>query len=128
LIAAALKKSVIPKAVEGKDIAVVDDSLVRGTVARTLIHTFKDKGANSVHFVVGTPPYIHPCPFNRLAETETIESLIATGKTHEKIQQEIGSDSLIYLPMNYFDMVFGNQQRNKVCATCFTGKLPERVR
>lgn len=58
-----LKLSVLKQAVHGKDIVLVDDSIVRGTTISNLIRLLKQAGAGKVHVRISSPPFLYPCYF-----------------------------------------------------------------
>ena len=58
-----LKLSVLEPAVRGKNIVLVDDSIVRGTTIANLIHLLKHAGAKNVHVRICSPPFLYPCYF-----------------------------------------------------------------
>ena len=122
-ITTSIKTSVIPWAVDGKKLAVVEDSIVTGNVAKSLIHTFKECGAEKVHFVSASPPYINPCPFDHVRSDMTTKSLIAVGRSNEEIADIIGSDSVTLLPLDDFNNELTNMSSlRKHCTTCFDGR------
>ena len=90
-----LKLNPIRDALEGKRVAVVDDSIVRGTTSRKLVKLLKEYGAKEVHFLVSCPPVKYPCYYG--IDTGNPDSLIATKYDVEGIREYIGADSLHYL-------------------------------
>ncbi len=55
-----LKLNVLESAVRGKDVILVDDSIVRGTTIANLIRLLKQSGAGKVHVRISSPPFLHP--------------------------------------------------------------------
>jgi amidophosphoribosyltransferase len=83
----------------GKRVVLIDDSIVRGTNIRKLIHGLKDAGAKEVHVRIGCPPLIAPCYLG--IDMRSKKEFIARNeegniKTCEEIGKEIGADSLAY--------------------------------
>ncbi len=116
-----LKFNLIASLVKGKRIALVDDSLVRGTTARHLTLLLKNAGAKSVHFFIAAPPFRFPCYYgidipivNELATAETDPAELAAS---------IGCDSITF---NTTDDLFEGigRDKNKFCSACFTGIYP----
>lgn len=86
-----------PRAIEGKKVVVVDDSIVRGTTTRRIVRKLRQYGAKEVHLRIATPPIEHPCRYG--IDTPTYEELISAGKTPVQIREELGADSLLFLPL-----------------------------
>ncbi|OGH70325.1 MAG: amidophosphoribosyltransferase [Candidatus Magasanikbacteria bacterium RIFCSPHIGHO2_02_FULL_51_14] len=98
--AAQRKKSVLhklsPQEVEiaGKDILLLDDSIVRGTTSREVVKLVRDAGAKKVYFVTTCPPIKYPDFYG--IDIPTRAELIAANKTEEEIREHIGADILLY--------------------------------
>ena len=104
--------------VEGKKIALVDDSIVRGTTSGKIIQLLRENGAKEVHMRIASPPVRYPCYFG--IDIPTKEELIANGREIEEIEKEIGADSLIYLSLD--DLYTLTSPREKdFCYACFRG-------
>lgn len=90
----------------GKSVAVVDDSIVRGTTSRHIVSLLRKKGgAKKVHFLSGTPPVTGSCPYG--TDTKKINDLIAhtSGNDVEAIRKEIDADYLGYLSIDGYKAV-----------------------
>jgi amidophosphoribosyltransferase len=88
------KLNAIAQEFRGKNVLLVDDSIVRGTTSREIINMAREAGANKVYFASASPPV-------RFANVYGIDmpsrgELIASFRTDEEIQREIGADALIY--------------------------------
>src|SRR5690554_1921443 len=79
---------------KGKNVLLVDDSIVRGTTCQQIIQMARDAGAAKVYFASAAPPVIYPNVYG--IDMPTTKELIAHGRTHEEICEEIGADWLIY--------------------------------
>ncbi|WP_456457574.1 amidophosphoribosyltransferase [Nitratifractor sp.] len=90
-----LKLSPIRYLIEGKRIAIVDDSLVRGTTSRQIVRMLRDAGAKEVHMRIAAPEIKFPCRYG--IDTPTQAELISTRYTPEEIAEYIGADSLGFL-------------------------------
>lgn len=94
------KKSVRQKlnamAVEfkGKNVLLVDDSIVRGTTSKQIVQMAREAGARKVFFASAAPPVRFPNVYG--IDMPTRSELLATGRTDEQICREIGADALIY--------------------------------
>ena len=90
-----LKLSPIRYLIEGKRIAIVDDSLVRGTTSRQIVRMLREAGAKEVHMRIAAPEIKFPCRYG--IDTPTQAELISTRYTPEEIAEYIGADSLGFL-------------------------------
>ena len=90
-----LKLSPIKDMIKGKRVAIVDDSLVRGTTSKQIVKLLKDAGALEVHMRIAAPEIKYPCRYG--IDTATTTELISAGKTPEEIAKYIGADSLGFL-------------------------------
>ena len=79
---------------KGKNVLLVDDSIVRGTTSSQIIQMARDSGANKVYFASAAPPVQHPNVYG--IDMPSAKELIGYGRTAEEIAKEIGADWLIY--------------------------------
>ncbi len=106
---------------EGKKIAVIDDSIVRGTTSKKIVKMLKDAGAKEVHFRISSPPTISPCYYG--IDTPSSEELTAAKYSVEQIRDYIGADSLSYISVEGMYRALG-RKRNCFCDACFTKEYP----
>lgn len=90
-----LKLSPIKHLIEGKRVAIIDDSLVRGTTSKQIVRMLKEAGAKEVHMRIAAPEIKFPCRYG--IDTPTKEELISTKFTPKEIAQNMGADSLGFL-------------------------------
>ncbi|MCC6952575.1 MAG: amidophosphoribosyltransferase, partial [Deltaproteobacteria bacterium] len=111
----------------GKRVAVVDDSIVRGTTCQKIIAMVRNAGASEVHFRVSSPPTVGPCYYG--IDTPTRDELVANRFQHDQIREFIGADTLGYLSLEgMYRAVRG--ERKQYCDACFSneyrlGTIPE---
>ena len=106
---------------EGKRILIVDDSIVRGTTSRKLVHMLYAAGATEVHMRISSPPVTHPCFYG--IDTDNQDQLIAATKSVEEIEKQLGADSLAYLSWEGMLEETG-AAIGSFCSACFTGDYP----
>ena len=119
--AVSIKLNPLRNAVEGKDIVLVDDSIVRGTTSANLVKLLKDGGAKKVHMRIASPPFLWRCKYG--TDIPDRKHLIAAKKSTDEICAAIGADSLGYLPVDAFERI-GLSLKDH-CAACFTGEYPD---
>ncbi len=118
------KLNPIPLEFEGKNVLLVDDSIVRGNTATRIVKMARDAGAKNVYFASTSPPLVAPCPYGIDMATKT--EFIATGKTTPEIGAQLGVDHLVYLERDAMNAAAraGNPKIEKFCNACFTGDYP----
>ncbi len=120
-LAVRLKFNPIAEVIKGKKIAVVDDSLVRGTTARILTEMLKRLGAAEVHLCIASPPYKNPCYYG--IDIPVAEELAALGPDFKKMASLIGADSLTFSEPDDLYQAVGKNSCN-YCTACFSGEYP----
>jgi len=116
-----VKLNLIREAVEGKRVVVVDDSIVRGTTARTRVINLRENGAKEVHMRISCPPHKNACYYG--IDFPDPEKLIANQCTHEEICKYLGADSIGYLDVDGMVSATG-RPFNAFCMACFNGEYP----
>lgn len=107
--------------IAGKRVAVLDDSIVRGTTSRQIVSMLFEAGAKEVHFLVSSPPVIFPDFYG--IDTPEQKYLIAADKSVEEIREYLGATSLTYL--SYEGMMKATELPEDVfCTSFFTGEYP----
>ena len=79
---------------KGKNVMLVDDSIVRGTTCEQIIEMARDAGARKVYFASAAPPVRYPNVYG--IDMPSAEELIAHGRSVDEVQAEIGADWLLY--------------------------------
>jgi len=104
-----LKLSPIKHLIEGKKVAIIDDSLVRGTTSKQIVRMLKEAGAAEVHMRIAAPEIKYPCRYG--IDTPTKKELISTKYTPQEIAENMGADSLGFLSIEGLKESLG-QDRN----------------
>ncbi len=108
--------------VYGKDICLIEDSLIRASVAPEMIAMTREAGAVRVHLRVFSSPIRHPCFLG--IDMATREELVASHLSVEEIRKKIvHSDSLGYISIKGMVKATGLPKEN-LCLGCFTGEYP----
>ena len=103
-----LKLSPIKELIEGKRVAIVDDSLVRGTTSKQIVKMLKEAGATEVHMRIAAPEIKYPCRYG--IDTPTKEELISTKYTPEEIAKEMNAESLGFLSIEGLKASLGSDR------------------
>jgi amidophosphoribosyltransferase len=93
---------------EGKNVLLVDDSVVRGTTSEQIIQMARDAGAKKVYFASAAPPVRYPNVYG--IDMPAVEELIAHNRTEEEIGVAIGADKMIYQDLD--DLIEAVQKGN----------------
>ena len=106
---------------KGKNVLIVDDSIVRGTTSREIVQMAREAGANKVFFASSAPPVRFPNVYGIDMPTRT--ELIATGRTEDEIARHIGADAVIYQDLDALKAAVreANPRLERFEASCFDG-------
>jgi amidophosphoribosyltransferase len=109
---------------EGKDVLLVDDSIVRGTTCRQIIQIARSAGAKKVYFASYSPALRFPCVYG--IDMQTRHEFIARGRDPHEIARLIGADHLLYQPLEQLVEAakVGNPAVGQFCTACFSGDYP----
>jgi amidophosphoribosyltransferase len=119
-----VKHNAVAGILQGKRVALVDDSIVRGTTLIKLVTMLRNAGAREVHLRISAPPTVGPCYYG--IDTPTREELIASQHSVEEIRGIIGADSLGYLSLEGLRRVSETLKRG-FCDACFSGEYPVQI-
>jgi amidophosphoribosyltransferase len=114
-----LKLSAVRSTLKDKRVAVIDDSIVRGTTSRKIVKMLKDAGAREVHLRISSPPTAWPCYYG--IDTPSRSELIAASHSVEEIARYVTADSLAYLSLEGMGEAVGDPQLSTFCNACFSG-------
>lgn len=112
--------------IKGKNVLLVDDSIVRGNTSRKIVEMVRDMGAKKVYFASCSPPLHHPCVYG--IDMPSKKEFVANDLTIEETGKQIGADALFYQDME--DLVSsvkkGNLKIDRFCMACFDGEYPTK--
>ncbi|MCM2297099.1 amidophosphoribosyltransferase [Rhodoferax sp.] len=115
------KLNVIASEFKGRNVLLVDDSIVRGTTSKEIVQMARDAGANKVYMASAAPPVRYPNVYG--IDMPTSGELVAHDRTVEQIRQIIGCDALIYQDVDGMKKAIGSLNANikGFDASCFDG-------
>lgn len=107
---------------KGKNVLLVDDSIVRGTTSQQIVQMAREAGARKVFFASAAPPVRFPNVYG--IDMPTRAELLATGRSDEQICREIGADALIYQDLDALIEAVreGNPEIQRFDCSCFDGQ------
>jgi amidophosphoribosyltransferase len=115
-----VKYNMVRSLLYGKSIAVIDDSIVRGTTSQKLVKLLRRGGVREIHFRVASPPVMGPCYYG--IDTPSRAELIAANHDLESIREYLGVDSLGYLSEEGLRTCVSRPDDH--CYACFTTRYP----
>ncbi|MBE0432707.1 amidophosphoribosyltransferase [candidate division WOR-3 bacterium] len=119
-----LKLNPIRSEIEGKDVLLIDDSIVRGTTSREIVALVRSVGARKVFYALFSPPLRFPCVYG--IDMQTRGELIARDRSVDQIRKSINADALVYQTVNGLVRGVG-QGAAGFCTACFTGAYPTLI-
>ena len=93
----------------GKNVLLVDDSIVRGTTSKQIVQMAREEGAKKVYFASAAPPVRYPNVYG--IDMPAASELVASGRTEEEIAEYIGADRLIYQDLE--DLIKAVQKKTR---------------
>ena len=116
------KLNAIAQEFRGKNVMLVDDSIVRGTTSKEIIQMAREAGARKVYFASASPPVRYPNVYG--IDMPSRNELIASFRTDEEIRREIGADGLIYQDLEALKSAVRtlNPSLANFEASCFDGR------
>jgi amidophosphoribosyltransferase len=126
-----LKYTPLREVLQGKRVLLIEDTIVRSTTMKTLLHDLRERGgAREIHVRVACPPIVAPCFYG--IDMSTIRELFAprflkgsrpTEAEQNAMAAELGAESLFYLPLEAVARCIG-LDASHLCRACLTGKYP----
>jgi amidophosphoribosyltransferase len=119
-----LKLNPVRDLLKGRSVALIDDSIVRGTTSKKIVRLVREAGAREVHVRISCPPTVSPCYYG--VDTPDKSDLIAARMSVEEVRDFIEADSLGYLSMEGMLEACGLPAEAS-CVACWTGRYPTRI-
>ena len=116
-----IKLNPLREVLKDKKVAIIEDSIVRGTTSRMRVKTLRLSGAKEIHMRVSCPPLVSPCFYG--IDFPTKKELVASKYDIAWVRDFIGADSLEYLSLEGMLSSMPLAKEN-FCTACFTGKYP----
>ncbi|MDZ4852912.1 MAG: amidophosphoribosyltransferase [Pirellulaceae bacterium] len=128
---ASSKYTPLREVLEGKRVFLVEDSIVRSTTMKVLLHRIREMGgAKEIHVRVACPPIVAPCFYgidmstiNELFAPKFLENNELTRASEERMAAQLGCDSLRYLPVASIARAV-QMPPEHLCQACVTGNYP----
>ena len=118
-----IKLNPVKELLHGKDIIIIEDSIIRGTTVRTRVKALRELGVKKVHLRVSGPPHRFPCKYG--IDFSTRGELIAASMRVEELKKFLGLDTLHYLSLEGLLKSTGiHNPENNFCKACFDGCYP----
>ncbi len=118
-----VKLNPIKELLKGKDIIIIEDSIIRGTTAKTRVRALRELGVKRVHMRVAGPPHRHPCHYG--IDFSTVGELIAARMSVKELGEYLGLDSFHYLSLEGLLTSTGiPDPAGHFCKACFDGCYP----
>jgi amidophosphoribosyltransferase len=118
-----IKLNPVKELLKGKDIIIIEDSIIRGTTARTRVKALRELGVKKVHMRISGPPHRFPCHYG--IDFSTKGELIAANMSVDALRDYLGLDTLHYLSIGGLLESMGlARPEDHFCKACFDGKYP----
>jgi amidophosphoribosyltransferase len=118
-----VKLNPVKEALKNKEIIIIEDSIIRGTTAKTRIKALRELGVKKIHMRISCPPHKFPCAYG--IDFSSKGELIAAQKTVEELRVYLGLDTLHYLSIEGLLKSTGiSSPKEGFCKACFDGKYP----
>ena len=124
-LAVRMKLHAVEEVVAGKRVAIIDDSLVRGTTSGIIVRLLKEAGAKEVHLRLSSPELRWPCYYG--IDIPTRDELVSNRLDAAGIAQQTGADSVRFLPVEALRTCM-EASEDEYCCACFDGQYPCPVR
>ncbi|RLF09489.1 MAG: amidophosphoribosyltransferase [Thermoprotei archaeon] len=116
-----VKLNPVKPLIKGRRVALIDDSIVRGTTMKHIVKLLRSAGAREVHVRVSCPPIVSGCYMG--IDFPTRRELVASSRSVEEVREVIGADSLQYNTLDGLVKGIG-LPLGELCLACLTGEYP----
>ena len=106
---------------DGKRVIIIEDSIIRGTTAKSRVKSLRDAGVKEVHMMVSCPPTRYACYYG--IDFPSSKQLVASGNEVNEIANLLGLDSLYYLSLEGMVKATG-MTMDDFCLACFNNNYP----
>jgi amidophosphoribosyltransferase len=117
------KLNILASQIVGKRLAVVDDSIVRGDTMRGNIKRLREAGVREIHLFITYPKILGPCFYG--IDMSTYRELIGARLTVEEMAEELGANSVNYMPVDEYIRETG-MRKNQLCIGCISNEYPTK--
>jgi amidophosphoribosyltransferase len=118
-----VKLNPVKELLKGKDVIIIEDSIIRGTTVRTRVKALRELGVKRIHLRVSGPAHRFPCHYG--IDFSTKGELIASRMSVEELRDFLGLDTLHYLSLNGLLTSTGvPDPEDHFCKACFDGCYP----
>jgi len=116
------KLNAIPLEFKGRNVLLVDDSIVRGTTSKQIVQMAREAGARKVYLASAAPPVRYPNIYG--IDMPSSEELVAHGRTEDEIEKLLGCDWLIYQDLSDLENAVAGPKHpgRKFDSSCFSGE------
>ena len=120
---ARVKLNPVKNLLKGKDIIIIEDSIIRGTTVKTRVKSLRELGVKRIHMRVSAPAHRFPCHYG--IDFSTKGELIAAKKSIEELRKFLDLDSLHYLSIEgLMEATDIKEPEKNLCKACFDGCYP----
>ena len=124
-----LKHNANLEVIRGKNVILIDDSIVRGTTSKKIVQMIRDAQAKKVYMLIASPPTVNPCFYG--VDTPDKANLMAANYSIDEMAKMIGVDKLVYISIDGLYLAIAGAKRDnenpQYCDACFTGEYPIRL-
>ncbi len=121
-----VKLNPVKELIQNKEIIIIEDSIIRGTTAKTRVKALRELGAKKVHMRISCPPHRYPCHYG--IDFSTKGELIAARISMEELRTFLDLDTIHYLSIEGMLKASGvKDPENQFCKACFDGNYPVAI-
>ena len=116
------RKFKISEEIKGKDVYLIDDSIVRGNTLKTIIKILREFGVGKIHVRIMSPVIRSLCYFG-INMAQSRENLVGYSRTVEEIRKILEVDTLRFLSVDTLKSILGHD----ICTSCFDGQYDPKL-